>query len=246
MTPRTSVVIPVYNEGEAIIECLDRVFGTVEVPVEVLVVYDTLEDTTVSPLQEYAAREPRLKPTHNTYGRGPANAIRFGLDHANAKAIVVTMADGSDDPAQIDRLAELVEAGAVVAAASRYAKGGRQIGGPPLKRLMSRGAGLSLYYLAGVGIKDSTNSFKAYSSNFVRQVGVQSDAGFEIGIEMVVKARRLRLPVAEIPTIWNDRTEGQSNFKLAAWIPKYLRWYRLAFGKQLTIDELNSRTGRKT
>lgn len=240
------MVIPVYNEGEAIVQCLDRVFGAVTVPVEVLVVYDTPEDTTVPPLQEYAAREPRLKPTLNTYGRGPANAIRFGLDHAGAQALVVTMADGSDDPAQIDRLVELVEGGAVVAAASRYTKGGRQVGGPLLKRLLSRGAGLSLYHVAGVGIKDATNSFKAYSSDFVRRVGVESDAGFEIGIELVVKARRLRLPVAEIPTIWNDRTAGESNFKLAAWIPKYLKWYLLAFGKQLTTDELNSRTGRKS
>ena len=52
------------------------------------------------------------------------------------------------------------------------------------------------------------------------------------------KARRLRRPVAEIPTIWLDRTAGQSNFETRAWIPKYLRWYRFAFGPQLTLEEL--------
>lgn len=244
MSPRASVVIPVYNEGERIVGCLDRLFSAITTPVEVLVVYDTPEDTTIPPLQEYASREPRLAPTLNTYGRGPANAIRYGMDHARAAVVVVTMSDGSDDPVQIDHLIRLVEQGAVVAAASRYAAGGRQIGGPLLKRLLSRGAGLSLRYVAGVGVKDATNSFKAYSADFLRQVGVQSDAGFEIGIELVAKARRLRLPVAEVPTTWRDRSAGQSNFRLAAWMPKYLRWYRLAFGRRLTLEQLNATTGR--
>ena len=66
----------------------------------------------------------------NTYGRGPANAIRFGIDHARRPCAVVTMADGCDDPAQIDDLARLVERGVVVAAASRYCAAGQQVGGP--------------------------------------------------------------------------------------------------------------------
>ena len=62
--------------------------------------------------------------------------------------------------------------------------------------------------------------------------------GFEIGLELTAKARRLRLPVAEIPTIWLDRTAGSSQFRLASWIPKYLRWYRFAFGPRLTVAQL--------
>ena len=62
--------------------------------------------------------------------------------------------------------------------------------------------------------------------------------GFEIGIELTAKARRLRLPVAEIPTIWLDRQAGVSNFKVAKWIPSYVRWYRFAFGPQLTAEQV--------
>jgi dolichol-phosphate mannosyltransferase len=93
-----------------------------------------------------------------------------------------------------------------------------------------------------VGTRDATNSFKAYSTDFVRQVGIDSRAGFEIGLELTAKARRLGLPVAEIPTIWLERQAGVSNFKLAAWIPKYLRWYRLAFGRRLDLEGLRSLT----
>ena len=116
------------------------------------------------------------------------------------------MADGSDDPRQIDDLARLVERGVVVAAASRYMPGGQQVGGPLLKRLLSRAAGRSLGTAsARVGTRDATNSFKAYSTEFVREVGIDSRSGFEIGLELTAKARRLRRPVAEIPTIWLDR-----------------------------------------
>jgi len=242
--PRVSVVVPVYNEGESIVACLSRILGEVTLPCEVLVVYDSLDDTTVPYAEKYAEADNRVRPTLNEYGRGPANAIRFGIDRAISPVVVVTMADGSDDPRQIDELTRLVERGVVVAAASRYMPGGQQVGGPPLKRLLSRVAGRSLHLGARVGTRDATNSFKAYSKEFVDQVGIDSTAGFEIGLELTAKAKRLRRPVAEIPTIWLDRTEGVSNFKIAKWLPSYLRWYAFAFGPKLTPDEVRGRTSR--
>lgn len=245
-TPRVSVVITAYNEGEGIVTCLDRVFEAVQLPCEVLVVYDSADDTTVPWVEKYAEHEPRLVPTLNTYGRGPARAIRFGFHRARADVVVVTMADGCDDPQQIDDLARLVERGVVVAAASRYARGGQQVGGPILKGTMSRLAGLSLHWLCRVGTRDATNSFKAYSRPFVEEVGIESDAGFEVGLELVAKARRLRRPVAEIPTIWLDRTFGTSNFKLVKWLPLYLRWYIYAFGPKLSSEQVRARSGNES
>jgi dolichol-phosphate mannosyltransferase len=233
-TPRVSIVVTAYNEGEAIVPCLDRILESVELPSEVLVVYDSPDDTTAPWVEKYSREEDRVRPVLNTYGRGPARAIRAGFDHASADVVVVTMADGCDDPAQIDDLTRLVERGVSIAAASRYMRGGQQIGGPLLKGTLSRLAGRSLHLLARVGTRDATNSFKAYSRSFVQSVGVESDAGFEVGLELVAKARRLRLPVAELPTIWLERTSGQSNFKLRKWIPHYLRWYLYAFGPRIS------------
>jgi len=232
--PQVSIVVPVYEEGEAIVDFLDHVFEAVTTPCEVLCVYDSPDDSTVPYLEKYARDEVRLVPTHNTYGRGPARALRYGLDHANAEVVVVTMSDGSDDPRQIDQLTRLVRRGVVVAAASRYTKGGQQVGGPFVKSSLSRAAGLSLYMFARVGTRDATNSFKAYDRAFVREVGIESDAGFELGLEMVAKARRHRRMVAEVPTIWLDRQTGQSNFHVLEWLPRYLRWYRYAFGPRIT------------
>jgi len=91
-----------------------------------------------------------------------------------------------------------------------------------------------------IGTRDPTNSFKAYATEFVHAVGIDSRGGFEIGIELTAKAKRLRMPVAEIPTIWLDRQAGMSNFKVAKWIPGYLRWYRFAFGRQLTAEQVRA------
>jgi glycosyltransferase involved in cell wall biosynthesis len=239
-SPRVSVVVPAYNEGDHITPVLDRIFESVRLQCEVLVVVDSEDDTTVPVVAEYANKEPRLRCIVNTYGRGPANAIRFGINAAAAPVAVVTMADGCDDPRQIDDLARLVDRGVAVAAASRYMPGGQQVGGPMLKGLLSRAAGRSLALFARTGTRDATNSFKAYSTEFVRSVGIDSRAGFEIGIELTAKARRMRLAVAEIPTIWLDRQAGMSNFKLAQWIPAYLRWYRFAFGSRLSAEQVRA------
>ena len=244
MTLAVSVVIPAYNEQDGVLPVLDRIFQAVESTLEVLVVVDFAEDTTVPAVQGHPKFGDGLNLLVNTYGRGPAHAIRYGIDHACHDIVVVTMADGSDDPRQIDPLARLVERGVVVAAASRYCPGGQQVGGPLLKGLISQGAGRSLGILARVGTHDATNSFKAYSTDFIREVGIHSTSGFEIGLELTAKARRLRRPVAELPTIWLDRAFGDSSFDMKAWIPKYLRWYRFAFGPALTAHQVSQQAAR--
>ena len=238
--PRVSVVIPAYNEGTDIVPVLERLLESVNLPCEVLIVVDFEEDTTIAAVKEYITEQhANVRTVINDLGRGPAFAIRYGIHRATAPVVVVTMADGCDDPRQIDELTRLVERGVVVAAASRYMPGGQQVGGPLVKRMLSRNAGRTLYWFARVGTRDATNSFKAYSRSFVERVGIESEDGFEIGLELTAKARRLRLPVAEIPTIWLDRPAGVSNFKVAKWLPKYLRWYRFAFGARLEPEQIN-------
>ncbi len=243
MTPRASIVIPARDEGTRIAGVLDRLFRSLPAGCEVLVVVDSPDDSTRPAVAAYRERQPGIACLVSSYGRGPANAIRYGMDAAAAPVTVVTMADGCDDPRQVGELIELVERGAAVAAASRYMPGGRQAGGPLLKGLLSRAAGRSLHLLARLGTHDATNSFKAYSTPFVHEAGIDSRHGFEVGIELTAKARRLRRPVAELPTTWRG-TSGTSHFRLARWLPGYLRWYRFSFGPALTVAQLRARTGQ--
>ena len=135
------------------------------------------------------------------------------------------MADGSDEMDRVDEMVRLGQGGAAVVAASRYMKGGGQVGGPLLKRLLSRAAGLSLHWLAGVPIHDATNNFKLYRRDFLDSVTIESTGGFELAIELTAKATLSGRHLAEVPTTWRDRTAGESRFNLRSWLPKYLRWY---------------------
>ena len=96
--PRVSIVVPVYNEGPTIVDFLDRVFEAVTLSCEVLAVYNAPGDSTVPYLEEYAHREGRLRPLHNTYGRGPAAALRFGVDHAESEVVAVKWPTGAIIP----------------------------------------------------------------------------------------------------------------------------------------------------
>jgi dolichol-phosphate mannosyltransferase len=227
--PSLSVVVPVYNEGEAVVPVLRALDAAVHVPHEILVVYDFDGDTTVPVIRRLEAELPAVRGHRNDIGRGVLNAMKAGIAASTGSFVLISMADGSDDPAVIDSMVALADSGADVVSASRYVKGGRQVGGPPLKRLMSRTAGLSLHWFGGVATHDPTNNFKLYSRRFLDSVAIESRAGFELALELTVKATLAGRRVAEVPTTWRDRTAGQSNFKLRQWLPHYLRWYLRAF-----------------
>lgn len=224
-----SIVIPVYNEGEAIVPLLRRLAAVAPAPNEIIVVYDFDEDTTVAPVRALATELPHLRLLRNDLGRGVLNALKAGIADSSGIFVLVTMADGSDEPTDIAPMLELARAGADVVAASRYVKGGRQVGGPRLKAALSRGAGLSLHWLAGVPVHDPTSNFKLYRRSFLDATPIESTAGFELALELTVKASLGGRRLAEVPTTWRDRTSGRSNFKLRKWLPHYLHWYLVAF-----------------
>ncbi|OLD22989.1 MAG: glycosyl transferase family 2 [Chloroflexi bacterium 13_1_40CM_3_65_12] len=226
-----SVVVPVYNEGENVVATLRGVIERAHTrPLEVLVVHDFDEDTTVPVVERLQSELPELRLHRNTLGRGVLNALKSGLAAARAPYVLVTMGDGSDDPGEIDAMYALANSGADVVAGSRYMRGGHQLGGPLLKRSMSRVAGLSLHWLGGLPIHDATSNYRMYSKRLLQRVTIESRGGFELGIELTVKAYALGMQVAEVPTTWRDRTAGQSRFRLWKWLPRYLRWYWVGIG----------------
>jgi hypothetical protein len=162
--------------------------------------------------------------------------MKSGLRAARAPYVLISMGDGSDDPGDIDPMYQLARGGADVVAGSRYMRGGRQVGGPLLKRTMSRTAGLSLHWLGGLPVHDATSNFRLYSKRLLNQVTIESRGGFELGLELTVKAYRLGLKVDEVPTTWRDRTAGQSRFKLWEWLPRYLHWYWRGMGGRFSTD----------
>jgi dolichol-phosphate mannosyltransferase len=232
-----SVVMPVFKEGAAVEPVLRAFTDAVRTPHEILVVYDFDEDPTVPVITGLTAELPAIRGLRNDLGRGVLNAMKAGIAASTGEHVLITMADGSDEPQIVDSMVALASGGADIVAASRYMRGGHQEGGPRLKRLMSRAAGLTLHWFAGIPTHDPTNNFKLYARPFLDEVTIESTAGFELALELTVKATLAGWRIDEVPTTWRDRTAGQSNFKLRRWLPHYLHWYRLAFvGRWLRRD----------
>lgn len=225
-TAAVDFVMPVYNEGPNIQHALEAIDRGVALPKRVLVVYDFDEDDTLPVLRELAPRFPYVEAVRNTRGRGVLNAVRTGIAAATAEVVIITMADLSDDISVVPSMVELIrDRGYDVVCASRYMRGGRQIGGPWLKGVLSRCAGLSLYWLGGLPVHDATNAFRAYRRTVLQSIPIESTGGFEYSLELTAKAHAAGSRITEVPSTWRDRSAGSSRFRLRSWLPKYLRWY---------------------
>jgi hypothetical protein len=216
------VVVPVYNEGDNLREWWRQASPHLPPATLVRIVYDFDEDDTLPVVHDLRLAGAPMEPLKNP-GRGVLAALTAGLRSADQGPVLVSMADLSDDFAVIPRMMEEHRAGARVVVASRYMRGGRQIGGPWLKGQLSRWGGRSLHLLAGFPVHDATNSFRLYDAAFLQSIAIESRGGFELGFEITLKAWQRGEKVVEVPCTWRDRVRGQSRFNLRKWLPLYGR-----------------------
>ena len=230
MPDELTIVIPVYNEGAGFEKLWHELTTQLQCPFRALIVFDFDEDDTVPAVQAVIARgEHRLFLVKNSIRRGVVGALLSGFLQVERGPILVVMGDLSDDLAQVGRMLELYSQGYHLVAGSRYMKGGRIVNGPFIKQGLSRLAGVSLCWLRGISTHDATNAFKIYDAAMLRQFSLESQHGFELNLEITVKAFLAGYHIAEVPSVWRDRTQGKSKFRLWAWLPHYQRWYFYAF-----------------
>jgi glycosyltransferase involved in cell wall biosynthesis len=218
----------VYNEGENIGSTLAEIEGKIKTPHRIFIIYDFDEDDTLPAIKERTNTSQSIVLLKNKYGRGVLNAIKTGFEAVEEGAILVTMADLSDDLSKVDEMVEKINKGFDIVCGSRYMKGGEQKGGPWLKKFLSRAAGISLHFLTGLPTHDVTNSFKMYTKKVLNDVNIESQGGFEIGMEIVIKAFQKGYRITEVPSSWHDRERGSTRFRIWKWLPKYMKWYIFA------------------
>ncbi len=217
-----TIVIPVYNEG-ANFGRLWQELSVVDADFRAFVVYDFDEDNTVPVARHIQEQgEKRLHLLKNTVGRGVVGAIRSGFQQVESGPVLVLMADLSDDLSVLPRMLELYRDGYDVVVGSRYMPGGRIVGGPLVKKTMSRAAGVSLHYVRGIPTHDATNAFKLYDAEMLKSMVLESEHGFELNLEITVKAFLNGYGIAEVASTWTDRTAGRvaiSTVEMAAIVP---------------------------
>jgi len=231
MTDRElTIIIPVFNEGANFPFLWEEINSRIRSKVAAIVVYDFEEDDTLPAVQKIIGNgETRIRLVKNSVRRGVVGAILTGFNQVESGPVLVVMADLSDDLGQVDKMLALYEEGNHLVAGSRYMKGGGIDGGPWFKQFLSRMAGLSLHLVRGIPTHDATNAFKIYDRQMVKPMTIESQRGFELNLELTVKAFLAGYRIAEVPSRWKDRARGESRFNLWGWLPHYLRWYFFAF-----------------
>ncbi len=228
--PLLHIITPVYNEGSNFNKLYTQVQSKIKTPHELIAVYDFDEDTTVPVAKRLQKKNKSLTLLKNTRGGGARGALLTGFEFVKSGPVLVIMADLCDDLGIADKLYKEYQNGATVVCPSRYMKGGRQIGGSWFKRSLSRVAGTSLYWIRRIPTHDITNNYRLYDKAFIDEITIGERGGFEVAMEITVRAFQRRRKIVEIPTTWRDRSAGESKFKLMEWLPSYLRIYLSALG----------------
>ncbi len=237
-----NIVIPVYNEGENIGQMLCEIENKIEFPVDIFIVYDFESDNTIPVVRDIMEKNRNIHLVKNKYGSGPLNAIKTGFESIDNGVILIVMADLHDELERVGEMLQMINEGYDIVCGSRYMKGGKQIGSPLFKKMLSRFAGVSLYYLVGIPTHDITNSFKMYSKTVLKNIKIESNGGFESGMEIVIKAFFKGYKISEVPQVTHDRKWGESRFKLMKWLPKYIYWYWFAVQKKIELTLFKRKT----
>ncbi len=219
---RVSIVVPAHNEVENLPVLLEALIPALEKSVEtsdfeIVIVNDNSRDGTGNLIDEYARQDSRIHAVHRTSAPGFGNAVRTGLKAATGDIIIPVMADLSDDPNDIRQMVRKIEEGYDIAYGSRFCKGGCTHDYPRKKMIANRAFNNSVRLLFGIRHKDITNAFKAYRREVLETIGIDNleASGFDLTVEIPLKAHVIGFKSAEVPVSWTERKKGEAKLKLS-------------------------------
>lgn len=220
-----SVVIPARDEEGCISSTVEhlhvelRIHG---VPHEIVVVDDGSTDSTWQKLQELRQRVPTLNPVQNPGPHGFGRAIERGFDHMRGDAVVVMMADESDDCRDVVRYWQLLNEGWDAVFGSRFIRGGGVIDYPWLKLKVNRLANFFIRMMFGIRLNDTTNAFKAYRRSVIEGCRPLLSPHFNLTVELPLKTIVRDYSWTVIPITWRNRRSGQAKLKIKEMGSRYL------------------------
>jgi dolichol-phosphate mannosyltransferase len=212
-----SVIIPARDEESALPAMLQHL--TVEltlnqIPHELVVVDDGSQDHTWQVLQELRAKLPALHPIQNEGEHGFGRAVVHGLRHCHGDAVVIMMADESDDARDAVRYWQVLNEGWDCVFGSRFIKDGGVIGYPKAKLLLNRLANFFIRVIFAVPLNDTTNAFKAYRRSVILGLEPLIAPHFNLTVEMPLKAIVRGYSWTVVPVTWRNRRYGAPKLKI--------------------------------
>jgi dolichol-phosphate mannosyltransferase len=212
-----SVVIPARDEEGCIAGTVEHLHAELrlhDIPHEIVVVDDGSRDRTWTILESLRARIPTLAPVQNLGLHGFGRAVIHGLDHSRGDAVVVFMADASDDVRDVVVYWEKLREGFDCVFGSRFIKGGGTIDYPWLKLRLNRFFNFFIRSLFRHGLNDTTNAFKAYRRHVVDGCRPLIAPHFNLTVELPLKAIVRGYTWTVVPITWRNRRSGEAKLKI--------------------------------
>ena len=212
-----SIVIPARDEEGCIVSTVEHLHLELRlqhVPHEIVVVDDGSTDGTWQALTQLAQVLPELRPVQNLSDHGFGRAVVYGIDHSSGDAVVIMMADESDDSRDVVRYWELLNQGFDCVFGSRFIKGGGVIDYPWLKLRLNRMANLFIRLLFHIKLNDTTNAFKAYRRTTIDGCRPFLSPHFNLTVELPLKAIVRGYSWTKIPITWRNRRSGVAKLKI--------------------------------
>jgi dolichol-phosphate mannosyltransferase len=234
-SPQLTILLPVRNE-EMNLRVMLRIIRTVlEYSHEVLVIHDSADDKSIPIVKEAQPNYPGLRLVHNQRGRGVINAVRAGVDAAQSDIVVIMCADDTGPILVIDDMLALMREGCDFVSLTRYAHGGRRLGGSLIGGILSRTANWMFHYACRSPFTDATTGGKMFKREAFPIFQLQSrPIGWAFAFEMAIKAQHLGMKLGEVSLVSIDRLfGGQSTFQIGPWVAEYLRWFFWGLRKTL-------------
>ncbi|MDD5449082.1 MAG: glycosyltransferase [Candidatus Omnitrophica bacterium] len=224
---KLSIFLPVYNEAESLKVMIKILEATVEVPHEILVIYDFPEDNSVEAAKALQQKFPNIRLAFNDLGRGVSNAVKKGIDICEGDIILIALVDEIFPIAAIADMLELITVkGCDFVSCSRYALGGRRLGGSLIGGVLSRTANTAFRLISGCALTDATTGIKMARRSIFEKINIEADVGWAFAFELSIKAQLLGLRMGEVPVVSVDRLfGGDSTFRVGPWMREYLRWF---------------------
>jgi glycosyltransferase involved in cell wall biosynthesis len=223
---KLSILIPVRNEGVNIRIMLKILKAVVSVTHEALIVYDDPSDDAVPTVKSIQPEYPSARLVYNKAG-GVVNAIKAGVDASQGEYILLFAVDEVGPVLAIDDMIALMDSGCDMVSCTRYANGGRRLGGSMLGGILSRTANSLFYLLSGASFTDGTTGIKMFRKSLFDKLNIESrPVGWAVVFEMAIKSQIAGARFGEVPIVSIDRLYGgKSTFSLGPWFKEYLRWF---------------------
>ena len=223
---KLSLVIPARNEAQQIGATIDGLCGHLDArgitDFEILVVDDGSTDDTATIVEGLEAADPRVRLLRNQRRHGFGRAVRFGLERYSGDAVIITMADASDDPADVEAYYLILRDRAECAFGSRWIRGARRSGYPGFKLGINRTANALIRLMFGLRYNDVTNAFKGYRRCVIDGCRPFVSPHFNLTIEIPLKAISRGYTYEVVPIAWRNRAAGTSSLLLKEQGSRYL------------------------